>query len=412
LDKNKNTALPEKLDKRSRGNKINMMKNLKKTFLVAICAVTINCKGQQLLTNKIINQNIQIEKDEIFSKSGINKIGKTVKKKQLNKKKVNEYNQLLDLLQNSNKSDLLLTNSFSDDQKDLKTFINRYNDKIKSNSLTPEEIEELKAEILIQVRNKINTLEEGEPKIEFNCDTCFEETLDDDCVKIIGSASLNDLNSISSSKGTMSFGGYFRLDKRNSIYMFFNTKPDASSDSSSAGKTFIFPELSSRDFIVGYSYGRIYNKNWSESFFTEISLCKHSNMIDTSKNLVNFNSTQIIIGMRFSKTYYYTINKKPHTIGFSFIPYFQGISVSSKYADSYRKTLDGYKNLNGGSGKEDLPLGIFAAGIRGQIDFEDFSFFCNTKFPLNTSNSGNINNDLKQFVYTIGVAISPKIIGF
>lgn len=388
------------------------MKNLKKTILIAVSVVTIKCEGQQLITNKIINQNVHFEKNDIFSKSGINEISESSKKKYLNKKKVIEYKKLLESFKEANINKSQVPNSFSEDQKEVKTFVERYNEKLKTNNFSQEELDIFNKEIITEVENQIKALEESEPKIEFNCDTCFENASDDDCVKIVGSASLNDLGSISTSKGTMSFGSYFKLGKRTGLYMFFNTKPSASADSSSIGKTFIFPELSTRDFIVGYSYARLYNKNWTGSFFAEISLCKHSNSIDTTKNLVSFNSTQLIFGMRFSKSYFYTINEKPHSLGFSLIPYLQGISVSSKYADSYRKTLDGYKDINGGSGKEDLPLGLYAAGIRGQIDFEDFSFFCNTKFPLNTSNSGNINNDLKQFVYTIGVAISPKIIGF
>ena len=386
---------------------------LKLKLLIAICIITIKSNGQQLITNKIINQNVYFNKNDILSKSGIKELSRRIEKNQLNDKKVKEYRRVSELLKNSTESKQFEEiKPIDSDSKVLRSFIENYNTKIQSKDLTEEFKTELAKQVSDAIDKEIKENEEGDPEIEFNCDTCFEAASDGDCVKIVGSASLNDLASVSSSNGTMSFGGYFRLGKRSGLYMFFNTKPSASSDSSSIGKTFIFPELSSRDFIVGYSYARLYNKNWTGSFFGEISLCKHSNIIDTTKNVVDFNSTQLILGMRFSKSYFYTINKKPHSLGFSFIPYLQGISVSSKYAESYRKTLDGFKDTNGGNGSQDLPLGLFAAGIRGQIDFEDFSFFCNTKFPLNTSSSGNINNELKQFVYTIGVAITPKIIGF
>jgi hypothetical protein len=79
-------------------------------------------------------------------------------------------------------------------------------------------------------------------------------------------------------------------------------------------------------------------------------------------------------------------------------------NISSKYSNEY--------HLGFNDSLKSLPLTLCSLGGRAQVDFEDFSIFFNGKYILNSSTDKTLSKDIRQFVYTIGIAVAPEIFGF
>jgi hypothetical protein len=216
-------------------------------------------------------------------------------------------------------------------------------------------------------------------------------------IKPIITAGLANLENTSQSYGNLSIGLLFRLSKykvgkRNWIdphflYTMFSARTATSPDSSSIQKTFMFPELNKRDFVLGYFFEKI-SGDWSFAPTFEFSFNKFS---DTS-NSKNFVSQSFITGLRIQKalTTTSTIN--------SFValyPYYSLITVEKKYSIDYRDLI----------GEPQMPSTFHSFGLHVSAQATNAILFCNMKYIFGRSSIIK-SPDLKTFIYTIGTQVA------
>ncbi len=207
---------------------------------------------------------------------------------------------------------------------------------------------------------------------------------------------INNVETFTRLSGNASLLGVFRISKfkfrdksykildPNYIYIGFNTRTAFSDDTALLVKTFLFPELNKRDFIIGFFTNSLNNATgWETSFLAEFSLNKH--FIDKRSSM--FNSTSIKFGMEKKKTF-----TNQNNIWISFSPYVNIIHVDEKNEQTYNAL---FKETN-------LPSTYVANGIIITLGSPTTNLFCDIKYVGNM-NAGISNNDLKGMVYTIGI---------
>lgn len=209
-------------------------------------------------------------------------------------------------------------------------------------------------------------------------------------------AGVSNLENTKQSYGSLALGFQFRLSKYkvgkkgwidpHFVYLLFSTKTATSPDSSTIQKTFMFPDLNKRDFVMGY-YWLLMKKDWSVSPLFEFSLNRFS---DTAIKK-NFVSTNFLLGIKFQKSFDQDGGITPFI---SFFPYYSLISVDKKYAVDYKKMI----------GEEEIPTVFHSLGLQVSCQVTKGILFCNMKYILNKE--GDIKSpELKRFIYTIGTMI-------
>ena len=109
-------------------------------------------------------------------------------------------------------------------------------------------------------------------------------------VAFIATGGINNLENIKQSYGHLGIGLLFRLSKykltKNNwidphfVYVIFNAKTATSPDSNSILKTFLFPELNKRDFVLGY-FWEFRRNDWSIAPNFEVSLNRNTDSSNT-----------------------------------------------------------------------------------------------------------------------------------
>jgi hypothetical protein len=196
--------------------------------------------------------------------------------------------------------------------------------------------------------------------------------------------------------GSLSLGFQFRLSKYkltkkgwvdpHYLYLLFSTKTATSPDSSSVQKTFMFPELNKRDFVLGY-YWEFLKNHWTVAPTFEFSL---NRFVDTA-NQKSFVSQSFNTGIRIQKSFSF---EKVNSF-VSLYPYYSLITVDKKYAQDYQFLI----------GEPSIPSTFHSVGLHISAQVPNAILFCNMKFILN--NEGDLKSrDLKRYIYTIGTLLN------
>lgn len=208
-----------------------------------------------------------------------------------------------------------------------------------------------------------------------------------------------------SAVATFRLGDYKRI-KRNSqwldpafLYMAFNTRTGSSADSDQISKTFLFPDISKRDFVIGSYLNFFHAKNsWCIDPTIEFSLNRYKITQDSISN--GFKSESVLVGIRISKSQLFGKDSS-FEAGFVLFPYYNIINVQPKYFTSYNAIIKG----------NNLPPTIHTIGLQAILQLSKVMLFANMKYILNTGSNLNVD-DLKGFTYTIGTLIGVDLLKF
>jgi len=226
------------------------------------------------------------------------------------------------------------------------------------------------------------------------CDTLNQSSP----VKVILNGAISNMENLKQSYGSLAAGLQFRLTKykvgkNNSIdprfiYVMFNTKTATSPDSSSIQKTFLFPELNKRDFVLGY-YSETIKNDWSYGPVAEFSM---NRFVDTSDNKT-FVSQCFLAGWKVSKAF--KITSPNLNVFLQFFPYYSVINVDPKFSKDYTGLLK----------EENIHATYHSIGLQTSVQIDNAVLFCNMKYILNKAR-GIQSPDLVRFIYTIGTSVS------
>jgi hypothetical protein len=229
---------------------------------------------------------------------------------------------------------------------------------------------------------------------------------------ILASGNVTNLeNNLSNPNANISIGGAL-VHKRSTFLFSFNPKSAATSDSASMVKTFLFPEISARAFVLEYELALNGPKTTNGSkenadpvifsnFFVNFSV---GYIKDTSNSVIT--PYDLMSGFRFSihkdlsKNKDSSVQKLDH-LTLSLIPYYSMISIDPKEFTSYSAMFQEKPNRN-------TPPTVDALG--GKFDFElgNFHVFIDYKYILNS----HFNSVLNNSYWTIGSAVSTRLFKF
>ncbi|MBX2906625.1 MAG: hypothetical protein KF744_11340 [Taibaiella sp.] len=221
-------------------------------------------------------------------------------------------------------------------------------------------------------------------------------------VKVLATGGISKIEDVKQSTGNLSFGLQFRLSEFRRVtsgraknwidphylYIMFNAKTASSSDTNSIQRSFLFPELSRRDFVLGY-FWQFLKDDWSIEPTFEGSLNRYA---DTSNSQM-FRSESFLIGAKFAKSF--TLPGLGIVSGFQLFPYYNIINVDSKYWTDYTAMV----------GATNSHPTFHNIGMQAVVQVDKAFIFCNMKYVLNKSDS-NLNPDFVRFVYTLGGMVS------
>jgi hypothetical protein len=231
-------------------------------------------------------------------------------------------------------------------------------------------------------------------RLELN--TQVEELNKSPKVAPVVTGGISNLENPKKSYGSLSFGIQYRLSKYkvtkknwidpHYVYLIFSSKTATSPDSSSIQKTFMFPELNKRDFVLGYFWG--FEKNdWTIAPTFEFSL---NRFIDTGNTKI-FISQSFTAGVKVQKA---LIDEKVNSF-VAFYPYYSLITVDRKYATDYQDLTKEVK----------IPSTFHSLGLHISAQVPNGILFCNMKYILNKE--GELKSpDLKRYIYTIGTLLA------
>ncbi len=250
--------------------------------------------------------------------------------------------------------------------------------------------------------DSLSQLEVTESEI---AETAIEERIEElnntSPVKLIANGGISNLEEINAAAGNLSLGFMFRLSRFKRIgqsnwidphflYLMFNTRTSSSVDTASIHKTFIFPELNKRDFVLGYLL-HLENNNWGIEPVFEFSLNRYS---DSARNNT-FHSQSFLIGSKFYKAFSFRVNDDTLSATAPLFSYYSLINVDPKDFDSYRNVMK----------DQHAHPPFYSFGLQAQIQIDKIAMFCNMKYIMNKEGQVS-SNDLRRFVYTIGTMIS------
>ena len=203
----------------------------------------------------------------------------------------------------------------------------------------------------------------------------------------------------------------YRLYQRNAFYLMFNPLPANSNDSGSIAKTFLFPELSKKDLVLGFE--RIFPfcggsaltadnnefRNTTFSLFTEFSTSHYDTGIS------KFRTWSGMVGCKLN----FQGSISGLNFGIQAGPYYNLINVEPKYFDARDNALQTPGGVNG------LPPTIHTIGFNVKASISAFEIFANAKYILSKKidqDAAITNPDLKGAVFTVGVLINTAIWSF
>ncbi len=277
---------------------------------------------------------------------------------------------------------------------------------------------------ILQNREKI--MKSETPESDDNDDIQNKDSVK---IQFIGMASAASVDQLKKASGAVSigisvaWGGHkaldqsYRLYQRNNFYMLFNPVSIVSNDSASKPKTFLFPDIGKRDFVVGYE--RVFPfsgrggldatnniiRPLTFSSFAEFSTSHY----DTGVN--NFRTYNLVAGLKLT----YQNSELGLPFGFQIIPNYSFIYVEPKDWNGMDMSLLGKPSSAFYSlSDKGMPPTIHTLGLNFKLSISALEFFANFKYALNRklSDNDNIPNDFKNTAVVFGMLVNPDIWGF
>jgi hypothetical protein len=192
------------------------------------------------------------------------------------------------------------------------------------------------------------------------------------------------------------------------MYMLFNTKTHRTEDSANLAKTILFPEISKRDFVLGFEWHFHHDTTGISIVPTaELSLNRYKTTYadSTSKsidnNLKEYRTESGLIGIKFSKLGTFTIGTQTLTAGCQLFPYYSVVNIQTKYQPAY---LTGMRS----SSTSETPITLHSLGLQAILQTSDFMIYCNMKYVLNPHDTHRVS-DMRGFVYSVGTIVNVDI---
>lgn len=195
--------------------------------------------------------------------------------------------------------------------------------------------------------------------------------------------------------GNINFGIQYRLSEYkighnnwidpHYLYVMFGARTTQSQDTQSIQKSFLFPELNKRDFVLGY-FCEFQKKDWSISPTLEFSV----NRFNDSLNQKYFVSQSFTAGIKVQKVF----KAESLTSFFCLYPYYSLIAVDKKYSDDFKVLIK----------EPGIHPTFHSLGLHVSAQLPSGVFFCDMKYILNKQ--GAIGSpDLKRHSYTVGTLL-------
>lgn len=252
-------------------------------------------------------------------------------------------------------------------------------------------------------------------------------------ISIIGVAGASSVDGLKQNSAAVSVGisfawgkhynrntGWYHLYQRNSFYMLFNPASAVSNDSLSVAKTYLFPEISKRDFVLGYERvfpfalrNRLDHTNnearpTTFSFFSEFSTSHY----DTGNSA--FRNYNVTTGFKVT----YRNENAGLGFGIQIIPYYSFIGSERKDWNNRNQSILGLNSTALDTLQhKGIPPTVHAFGVNCKGSISSFEVFANFKYILNADINLNktiemANPSFQTTLLTIGVVINPDIWSF
>ncbi len=220
-------------------------------------------------------------------------------------------------------------------------------------------------------------------------------------VELIATGGISSLQDVKHMGGNLGVGLQFRLSsfkaKRNGwidphfLYVMFNAKTATSSDTGVLQREILFPEISKRDFVIGYFFRQMKN-DFCLDFTVEAALNKYTDSIHT------FRTESMTLGFAVSKAFAINLDNVSTSISVKLFPYYNLINIDPKYWADYDAMLKSSNNAH---------ATFHTLGLQTFLQADNIILFCNAKYVLNKmGETATPNRDFVRFVYTIGTMVA------
>jgi hypothetical protein len=220
-------------------------------------------------------------------------------------------------------------------------------------------------------------------------------------VRINAAAGISNLDQFNAAVGNLSLGFLFRIGRYNKwknsrvidphfLYAMWNTRTGSSEDTASLRRSFLFPDIHKRDFVLGYFWHLEVDDFGFEPTF-EASLNRYRD--STGENM--FHSQSFLVGAKLYWEYSIPLGETGVDAAFQLFPYYNLINVDPKDFKALKTLLN----------EEHAHPTWHSVGLQTQVQVDKVALFCNAKYILNKQ--GDVEGpDLQRFVYTIGTFLT------
>lgn len=256
----------------------------------------------------------------------------------------------------------------------------------------------------------VEDLNEIEEELTRSINNIIIEMEDEPDLTISGVGGVSNLESLDKAGGNLSIYATFKLGKNKRVgksywidppflYLAFNTRTQSSSDTAAFSRSFLFPEISKRDFIIGafLSYTHA-PTNWVIKPTAEFSLNRYNT--NTTDSIPPLRTESFLIGAQFSKSQTFNSNGTTVAAGFQLFPYYNLIHTqekNQKYLPFSKADL--------------LPRSLHTIGVQAILQVSAMQLFANVKYVLSDTKAAGVD-DLIGMTYTIGTVINVDILDF
>ena len=248
---------------------------------------------------------------------------------------------------------------------------------------------------------KFKTMLESYDEEEGNDNAPQTDTTPDWTGNIFATGTVTSIEDLSNPNANISVGGILNYSG-NSFAFAFNPKSASSSDSANLIKTFLFPEINSRAFVIEYDRAILNTDGISGNLFLNLST---SFIKDTAGHLIT--PYNVLTGLRFSIYKDLSKSSEPNvqnlkSMEFSLTPYYSMITIDPKDFGNYEQVF------NKAISNKYLPPTIQALGGKFSLEINCVEIFFDYKYIINGSSNYIINNSY----WTIGTSVNAQLFSF